>query len=104
MKDEQTHCSADEVGVKTHAVAPQIHQLRGGKLFSQQSSDGFTTATLHDSDKVLHHAATRRVLWSETDWCKIFHFGPFFKSNTGRAIKVEISPPISFSRPLQEPP
>lgn len=104
MKDKQTHRSADEVGVKTHAVAPQIHQLRGGKLFSQQSSDGFTTATLNDSDRVLHHATARRVLWRETDWRQIFRLGPFFKSNTGRAIKGETSPPISFSRPLQDPP
>lgn len=104
MKDEQTYGSADEVGVKTHAVAPQVHQLRGGKLFSQQSSDGFTTATLHDSDKVLHHVALRRVLWRETDRRKIFRLGPFFKANRGCAIKGETSPPISFSRPLQDPP
>lgn len=110
-KYERTHRGADEVGVETHAIAPQVHQLRGGKLFSHQSSDGFTAAALHHGEKVLHHAAARCVLCGKTDWLHTFrlshrhHSPPSHSILPGPPIQMsESSPPNSFSRPLQDPP
>lgn len=62
-----TYCSANEVRVKTYAFTPQPHQLWGGKLSRQQSTNGFTISTPHNNNKVFYHAAMLCVRWGERD-------------------------------------
>lgn len=100
VSERETHCCTNEVRVKTHTVAPQTHQLWGGKVSRHQSSDGFTAASSYNGSKVLHHTAKCSVLWRDRIysvhivWCKT---GDIFFDNCGT------SPPISFSNPLQDP-
>lgn len=76
VNERETHGRANEVRVETYALAPKFHQLRGGKLFGHQATDGFTTASPHDSDKVLHDAAKRGVLWRGVEWIQhVFSIG-----------------------------
>lgn len=67
VKDKETYCCANEVRVKMDTFTPKIHQRWGGKLFRHQSGDGFTTPTPYNSNKILHNAATHRILCGETD-------------------------------------